>query len=118
MTVSGALGAEPLRLAQLRERAENSGWSDRPRIDYAGALLSAGRVAAAASVLGVRAPAGAFLRFPEAASPVDRFDPRRRCVKCGEGRALVRYVPDRLERTCRRCGWSWAEAPLVVEDES
>ncbi len=115
-TVPAPLGGVAHALAELRSRWEDSRGADRDRLAYAGALLAAGRLDAAAAVLRVDPPPGALVRYPEAARPLDRFDPRRRCRKCGDRPARVRYVPDRLERSCRRCGWSWSEAPLILEE--
>jgi hypothetical protein len=49
--------------------------------------------------------------FPEALVPLEVYDPARRCRKCA-GRARTRWLEDRLERVCRRCGWVWVERPL------
>lgn len=44
-----------------------------------------------------------------------KYDPRSRCEKCGDDDAetqhfVSRYVVDEhLLRTCRRCGYRWAE---------
>src|ERR1039458_2840762 len=49
--------------------------------------------------------------FPEALVPLEVYDPARRCRKCA-GKARTRWLEDRLERVCRRCGWAWVERPL------
>ncbi len=57
-------------------------------------------------------------RFPEMLGGLPPFDEAARCPKCGKNRARTRWVPDRLERTCRRCGYRWLEAPLAAMEES
>ena len=49
--------------------------------------------------------------YPEATGPLEIFDQARRCQKCG-GKAATEWIPDRLQRTCRRCGFKWTELPL------
>ncbi len=100
-----------LQIAEARERADLSGWADRDRIAYAGLCLTAGRLEAAAAALGADLPS-TFERWPEARADLPRFDPGRRCVKCGAGDAGAEYRPDRLDRSCRRCGYRWTELPL------
>jgi len=53
--------------------------------------------------------------FPDALEPLEVYDPARRCRKCG-GKAATKWVEDRLERTCRRCGHTTIEVPLDAEE--
>ncbi len=51
------------------------------------------------------------------------FDPDGSCDKCGASDAMVFYrhqdifydLPERMERTCRRCRFEWSEAPLDTD---
>jgi len=49
--------------------------------------------------------------FPDALTPLEVFDPARRCPKCG-GKPRVAWVENRLHETCKRCGFAWVTLPL------
>ncbi len=89
------MASAAVTIAELRERAEQSGWTDRDRLAYARACLELGRLDAAATALGAAIPA-IFERWPEAREELPPFDPERSCVKCGAADAAAEYRPDRL----------------------
>ncbi len=99
-----------MRLAEARQRLGAPDAADGDLLTYARLCLTAGRPEAAAAALGVVLPD--LGRFPDALGPLPAFDPERACTKCGATDAAAAYVPDRLERTCRRCAYRWHEAPL------
>ena len=43
------------------------------------------------------------------------LEPCSRSRKRGEGKKLVPRYPEHIKRTCKRCDYSWDEAPLDEE---
>lgn len=56
--------------------------------------------------------------FPDVLSPIPTFDPLRPCPKCGKIKGRTQWVEDRLQRTCKRCGFGWVELPIPEKEET
>ncbi len=46
-----------------------------------------------------------------------KYNPNRKCAKCGYAARTDLSRPDRIRRTCGRCGYVWFERTLDAEEQ-